>query len=68
MADISAFDFFKQPINVGDTVAFMQLGYRCLRMGKVIKITPMMVVIEHEQFDYCSTQTKQYHGQIIVKK
>ena len=61
-------DFFDNEINVGDTVAFMQTGYRSLKTGVVKKITEKMVFIEHEKFNVGGTETKQEHNQVIVKK
>lgn len=63
-----AYDFFHTPIKIGDTVVFMQLGYRCLQIGKVVNLTPTTVLIEHERFNVGGTQTRQSHGQVIVKR
>ena len=59
-------DYLGNEIKLNDTVVFMQLKYRNLLKGKVIKITNKMVVIEHEKTNTCSTQSKQYQGQVIV--
>jgi len=61
-------DFFNNEINVGNTVAFMQTGYRQLKTGIVKRITDKMVFIEHEKFNVGGTETKQEHNQIIVKQ
>ena len=61
-------DFFGNEINIGDTIAFMQTGYRQLKIGIVKKLTPQMVIIEHERFNTGKTETKQSHDQVIVNK
>jgi hypothetical protein len=61
-------DFFGNEIKIGDTVAFMQIGYRRLKNGVIKKITEKMVFIEHERFNVGGTETKQEHNQVIVKK
>lgn len=64
---IMAKDFFDKELNVGDTVAFMQKSYRCLKIGVIKKITDKMVFIEHEKFNVGGTETKQEHNQVIKK-
>ena len=61
-------DFFGNEINLGDTVAFMQIGYRQLKKGIIKKITEKMVFIDHERTNVGTTETKQEHYQVIVKK
>lgn len=61
-------DYFGNEIKIGDTVAFMQLGYRQLMNGIVSKITDKNIIIEHEKTNVGKTQTKQFHNQVIVKK
>jgi hypothetical protein len=61
-------DYFGNEIKVGDTVAFMQIGYRNLMMGTVSSISQYMVTIDHERTNTGKTQTKQNHSQVIVKK
>jgi peroxiredoxin len=61
-------DFFGNEITVGDTVAFMQTGYRSLRSGTVKSITEKTVLISHKETNVCSTETRQFHSQVIVKK
>lgn len=62
-----ALDFFGNNIKIGDTVAFMQIGYRSLKTGIVSKLTEKMVFITHERFNVGGTETKQEHNQVIVK-
>jgi len=63
----TAVDYFGNQINVGDTVAFMQTGYRQLMDGVVVNITDKTVIIDHEKTNVGKTQTKQFHNQVIVK-
>ena len=65
---MEAKDFFGNEIKEGDTVAFMQKGYRNLMTGQVISITPQTVLISHESTNTGSTETRQGHSQVIVKK
>ena len=60
-------DFFGNDLQVGNTVAFMQLNYRSLKQGTIIKITDKIVFIEHEKFNVGGNQTKQAHDQVIKK-
>lgn len=60
-------DFFGTEIKVGDTVAFMQTGYRSLMSGTVIKLTEKTVFIKHAKTNVCSEETKQSPRQVIVK-
>ena len=63
-----AFDYFRNEIKIGDTVAFMQIGYRCLMTGVVKSISRTELRISHEPTNVGQTQTKQSHNQVIVKK
>lgn len=63
---MSAVDFLGQDLVVGSRVAFVQLNYRNLLTGTVTKITPKMVDIRHEETNMCSTETRQFHDQVIV--
>lgn len=57
-------DFLGRDLAVGDEVVFIQLGYRNLLRGRIIKITAKTVLIEHAPAAY-STQTKQFHDQVV---
>ena len=59
-------DYLGAEINVGDTVVFVQLGYRNLLTGVVVGITPKTVNIKHPMTNTCSTDTRQFHNQVIV--
>lgn len=61
-------DFLGNVIHLGDTVVFIQLKYRNLLKGTVVKITPKTVLIVHDKTNVCSTETKQFHNQVVVIK
>ena len=61
-------DFFGNEINVGDTVAFMQTGYRQMMIGVVEKITNSTLIIQHEITNVGKTSTKQTSNQVFLKK
>lgn len=63
-----AIDYFGNKISEGDTVAFMQTGYRQLITGIVKIVTDKTVIIQHERTNVGKTETKQFHDQVIVKK
>ena len=58
-------DFIGQELNVGDHVVFMQISYRGLMRGIIKKLTPKKAVIEHEKTNICSTESIQFHNQMI---
>ena len=60
-------DFFGNEIKIGDTVAFMQRGYRTLKTSVVKTIAEQSCLIEHERFNAGGEQTRQFHEQIIKK-
>ena len=59
------FDFVGNEVEIGDEVVFMQIGYRSLKKGRIIKMTDQEVLLEHEQFNVGGTQTKQRYSQIV---
>lgn len=61
-------DFFGNELNVGDTVAFMQTGYRQMMIGVVEKITNSTLIIQHEKTNIGKTSTKQTSDQVFLKK
>lgn len=58
-------DIVGNDLNLNDTVVFMQIGYRNLLVGKIIKITEKTVLIEHAATNTYSTQTKQFSSQVV---
>ena len=67
MDTIKAFDKLGNELKIGDEVIFMQLNYRNLLIGEIIKITKCTVLIEHEETNTRQTQTRQAHSQVIKK-
>lgn len=62
---MQATDFLGKELNIDDEVVFVQLGYRNLLRGKIIKITDKTVLIEHERQNRGFTETKQFHSQVV---
>jgi len=60
-------DFFGNDLWVGDEVAFMEVGYRTLKLGKIKKITGRMVFVGKNDKDLASDWTKQMPSQVIKK-
>jgi peroxiredoxin len=58
-------DYLGKPLSVGDTVVFMQLKYRGLMKGTIKKLTAKTAIIEHPMTNTCSTESKQFHDQMI---
>jgi hypothetical protein len=56
-----AYDFLGNEIRVGDEVVYTQLHYRCLKRGKIRKITPCTVNIACGH----AKGTKQFHNQVV---
>jgi predicted metal-dependent hydrolase len=62
-------DFFGNKLSIGDTVAFMEIKYRSLMIGKIVSITEKTVLIEHEGLrdKNVKSQTRQFYNQVIKK-
>lgn len=60
-------DFFDNPIEIGDTVAFFPIGYRYFITGIVISIADKSVLIKHDKLKGRQTETRQKFNQIIKK-
>ena len=59
-------DFLKNDIFVGDEVVFMELNYRNLLKGTVVRITPQMVVIEYYDSGFSKmNKVKQVFNQVV---
>jgi hypothetical protein len=58
-----AVDFLGNEIQVGDTVIYVEKGYRNFEIGKIVRITDKTVLIYNK-----GLTTKQFHHQVIVKK
>jgi hypothetical protein len=58
-------DFLGRDINVGDEVILVQRNYRNLLKGTIIKITDKMCVVKHERQNIGSTETRQFHNQVV---
>ena len=58
-------DYLGNILSVGDTVVFMQIGYRGLLTGEIISISNSKAKMKHEPTNTGKTQTMQFHDQII---
>lgn len=58
-------DFLGNELVIGDEVVFVQLGYRNLFKGIIIKCTAKTILIKHKKTNTCSTETKQFPEQVI---
>ena len=58
-------DYLGKKLREGDLVVFMQVKYRGLMKGVIKKLTPQKAIIEHEKTNLCSTESIQYHHQMI---
>lgn len=62
---MKAKDFLGRDLSIGDSVVFCQLKYRNMMKGIIKRITAKMVIIEHTKTNSYSTESKQYHNQVI---
>lgn len=59
-------DFFNQPLEVGDIVAFIPNGYRDLVRGRIVAFTPKQVRIGWQDQYHQYEETLRY-PKVIVK-
>lgn len=60
-------DFFGTELNVGDDVAYMEIGYRSLQVGKIASFTKTGVQIIPSRLHYNEEKVFQRYIQIIKK-
>jgi len=58
-------DFLGNDINVGDEVVFVELGYRNLLRGQIIRISHKTCIISHKMTNTGRTESKQLHNQVV---
>jgi peroxiredoxin len=58
-------DFLNNELQVGDEVVFMRVKYRGLMRGTIKRLSEKTALIVHEKTNLCTTETKQFHDQII---
>lgn len=58
-------DYLGNELNVGDTVVFMQIGYRGLMKGEIVSLSRHKAKIKHEMTNTCRTESMQWHDQMI---
>jgi len=59
------YDFLGKVLKVGDEVVFMQINYRQLMRGIIVKMGKRKATIEHLTTNTCKTKSIQFHNQII---
>jgi hypothetical protein len=57
-----AVDLLGNEIKVGDTVVYVEKGYRNFEVGKIVRTTDKTVLINNG-----AVPTEQFHHQVIVK-
>lgn len=60
-------DFFGNEINLGDKIAVVVPGYRCLVEAEVIKICDLKIKVKYKR-EFHSEQTTHVYPQDCVKK
>jgi hypothetical protein len=58
-------DYLGKEINIGDTVVFMQIGYRGLMKGTIVSMAEKKAKIKHEKTNIGRTESIQFYGQMI---
>ena len=58
-------DYLGNDLFVGDEVAFMQIRYRGLMKGVIKALSPKKATIVHERTNLGTTESIQFHDQII---
>ncbi|MDD4804499.1 MAG: hypothetical protein PHN69_04925 [Candidatus Pacebacteria bacterium] len=58
-------DYLGNILNVGDKVVFMQIGYRGLMTGIIVKMSDKKATISHERTNTCKTVSIQFYTQMI---
>lgn len=58
-------DFLGKELKTGDTVVFMQKGYRQLMKGTIRSMSALKVTLSHEPTNTCSIKTIQFGDQTV---
>lgn len=58
-------DYLGNIVNIGDTVVFMQIGYRGLMKGKIVSLSNQKAKISHEPTNTYRTESIQFYNQLI---
>lgn len=61
-------DYLGNILNVGDKVVFMQIGYRGLMTGIIVKMSDKKATISHARTNTCKTVSIQFYDQMIKFK
>ena len=58
-------DYLGNILNIGDTVVFMQIGYRGLMKGEIITMADKKAKIKHEPTNTYKRESIQFYHQMI---
>ena len=58
-------DYVGNVLNIGDTVVFMQIGYRGLMKGEIVYMSAKKAKLTHEPTNTCRTESIQFYEQMI---
>ncbi len=58
-------DYIGNTLKIGDTVVFMQIGYRGLMKGKIISMSDQKAKITHAATNTCRIESIQFYNQMI---
>ena len=58
-------DFLGNLLNIGDTVVFMQIGYRGLMKGEITSMTNKKARLNHGPTNTCRRESVQFYDQMI---
>lgn len=58
-------DYLGEKLFLGDTVVFMQIGYRGLMTGRIFSMSDKKAKIRHEKTNTCRTESVQFYNQMI---
>lgn len=58
-------DYLGKELNIGDTVVFMQIGYRGLMKGIIVKMNDQKAKLVHPPTNTCKKESVQFYTQMI---
>ena len=58
-------DYVGKELKIGDSVIFMQIGYRGLMKGIIKSMSNKKATISHEKTNTCRTESIQFYNQMI---
>ena len=58
-------DYLGNELNIGDTVVFMQIGYRGLMKGEIVSMSAQKAKIKHPPTNTYKKESIQFYNQMI---